>query len=112
MSLFDPGLQPERTTLAWRRTALSMAAAAAVLARVAQARGDHVAAAASAVGGAVAAACWLLAGRRYARVTASLRKRGDLTGAPLGPAAAALCAASLCLSLAAARLVLAGGGAS
>jgi hypothetical protein len=90
---------------------LSLAAAAAVLARVAQARGDHVALAASVVAGATAAACWLLAGHRYGRVTRSLRERGDLAGAPLGPGAAALGAASLCLSLAALRLVLAGPGA-
>lgn len=97
MSLFDPGLQPERTALAWRRTALSTAAAATVLARVAQAQGDHVALATSLVAGAVAAVCWLLAGRRYERVTASLGEHGDLRHAALGPAAATLCAASLLL---------------
>lgn len=112
MTLFDPGLQPERTALAWRRTALSTAAAAAVLARVAQAEGDHVAVATSLVAGAVAVACWLLAGRRYDRATASLGEHGDLRQAALGPAAATLCAASLCLSLGALHLVLAGGGAS
>jgi putative membrane protein len=32
--LFDPGMQPERTALAWRRTAISMGAGALVALRI------------------------------------------------------------------------------
>jgi putative membrane protein len=111
-ALFDPGLQPERTALAWRRTALSTAAAAAVLARVAQVVGDLAALAVAVAAGLLAGWCWVAAGRRYARLTASLREHGDLRGAALGPAAALTCAASTLLSLGALHLVVVGTAAS
>jgi len=109
-ALFDPGLQPERTALAWQRTALSTAAAATVLARVAQLRGDDIALGVALVAGALAAWCWVSARLRYTRVTSSLRKHGDLSQAPLGPTAALTCAAESLVSLGSLHLILASGG--
>ncbi|NDY93806.1 DUF202 domain-containing protein [Ideonella livida] len=53
----DPGLQPERTALAWQRTAWSMAVAAAVLLKVGAA-GGHGPTLAAGAGLAVGAAGW------------------------------------------------------
>ncbi|MFE7224545.1 DUF202 domain-containing protein [Nocardioides sp. NPDC057577] len=67
----DPGLQPERTELAWRRTHLSLVVAALVVARHPLAEGQlwWRLAAALAVGG---LAAYLLLGRRRVGVTATV----------------------------------------
>ncbi|WP_051579539.1 DUF202 domain-containing protein [Pseudonocardia acaciae] len=64
----DPGLQPERTALAWRRTALGLAAAAAVAARVLFPTLGVLAVCLAAVGGAGAIGLWVWGSRRYRQV--------------------------------------------
>lgn len=57
-SLFDPGLQPERTALSWRRTALSVAVGSLVALRVLPgALGDWIWYAPGLLG--IVFACWL-----------------------------------------------------
>lgn len=58
----DPGLQPERTTLAWRRTALSAVVVSALLVRTGLSRFAPFALAAAACALAVAVLAW-----RYSR---------------------------------------------
>ncbi|WP_144790101.1 DUF202 domain-containing protein [Kocuria palustris] len=62
----DPGLQPERTSLSWARTLLSLVAASALLLRWLPQHGWAIALplAAAAV---LALAIWLRQGRRYRR---------------------------------------------
>ncbi|MFK3676236.1 DUF202 domain-containing protein [Microbacterium sp. NPDC090218] len=81
--LYDPGLQPERTELAWRRTALAIAIGSLVSLRIfpfvlplgAEAWGL----APGAIGLVAACVLWFAARRRQLRVTAVL------TGAATGP---------------------------
>ena len=61
----DPGLQPERTALAWRRTALSVLVVAAGVARVVTPVLGVLALLAAAAGGLQALAVTVLADRRY-----------------------------------------------
>ena len=63
--VFDPGLQPERTALAWRRTLLSLAAAFVAGSRILLDQLGPWSYALSAVGLAVVALLALFAERRY-----------------------------------------------
>lgn len=75
--MIDPGLQPERTVLAWRRTLLAFLGAALVLLRLAAHRSPVLAAGIVLVVGPVAGlVSWDLR-RRYRRV------RADLPGSAL-----------------------------
>ena len=61
----DPGLQAERTAMAWQRTALGLGAVSALLVR--QAGGDPLAAAPGAVGLLAAVALLVVVETRYLR---------------------------------------------
>jgi putative membrane protein len=79
---FDPGLQPERTALAWRRTAQSLAVGSLAAGRLLQVRLGG-ASWLLAVIGVVLALGLLLAARRRAVVTdRALRADRDLAGGP------------------------------
>jgi hypothetical protein len=85
-SLFDPGLQPERTALAWRRTVVALAVGALIALRLLPPTLGAWSLAAGFAGVSLAAVIWVLAGRR-ARTT-----RDALLGSsePLLPDAALL----------------------
>lgn len=74
--LFDPGLQPERTALAWRRTALALLAGSLVASRILAELLGPWAALLGLLG--VALAAWLLAAlhRRYRQHYESLTGSG------------------------------------
>ncbi|WP_089103036.1 DUF202 domain-containing protein [Streptomyces hyaluromycini] len=96
----DPGLQPERTRLAWRRTTLS-ATVAAILAAKTALHGST--SAAGVLGCAACCALWLgfllVANRRIRALAAADRPTAlaprQATGAVLCTIAIALCAAAL-----------------
>jgi uncharacterized membrane protein YidH (DUF202 family) len=85
-ALFDPGLQPERTELAWRRTALSLGTGSVIAARLLpELFGDALWAVPGAVGVVLAVLLWGLARRRYLAFGHQLRQEvvGRLPGAGL-----------------------------
>lgn len=75
---FDPGLQPERTLLAWRRTFLALGVAGAVAVRFAAEVSLYVAIPLGLALVALALTGYLRVARRYRRVHEGLHARGEL----------------------------------
>ena len=80
--LFDPGLQPERTELAWRRTALAVLAGSLGAARLLAERHGAAALLVGVAGPLLAALLRLTSARRAAATRAALLRDGDLRGGP------------------------------
>lgn len=95
-TLFDPGLQPERTELAWRRTALALAIGSLLSLRVlpfaVPASAEPWGIAPGVLGLLAACVLWIAARRRQIRVTAVLTgaSSGHAPGGGLIAVAAAL----------------------
>ncbi|GAA2751745.1 DUF202 domain-containing protein [Amnibacterium kyonggiense] len=80
----DPGLQPERTELSWRRTLLALAVGALVSVRVLPPVLGGWTVATGLLGVLAAAVLWLLARRRHASVAAVFRGSVAATAMPGG----------------------------
>jgi uncharacterized membrane protein YidH (DUF202 family) len=98
----DPGLQPERTELAWRRTLLAMAVGALVSMRLLPPVLGDAAVLVGAAGLVAIAALWVLAHRRLRRATAVFQGRSPapMPGGALLLALALLTAGASALGLA------------
>jgi len=91
MTLFDAGLQPERTELAWRRTSLAIGVGSLVALRLLPVALDAPGWAFVGLAGLLAAAILFLASRRRARaVNVALRDAGDRAALPGGALLGAL----------------------
>ena len=98
--LFDPGLQPERTALAWRRTALTLAVGAVVSFRLLPPVLGLWSIGVGVAGLLMSAATWTLAGRRARRVQkALLSSSGPLPGGGLPLFLALIASGSAALGL-------------
>lgn len=98
--VFDAGLQPERTLLAWHRTCLALAVSAAVATRLTVGTLGTASVALGLVGVVAAVAAGLVETRRYRHlsrqlVAGSLHTAGGLPIALLALAAAVVAAAGL-----------------
>lgn len=84
-SSFDPGLQAERTELAWRRTTLSLAIGSIVAMRILPAILDHPLWVIPGVLGLVAAGIiWAASRHRYTRVSGATLEHGERAVLPDG----------------------------
>jgi uncharacterized membrane protein YidH (DUF202 family) len=105
--VFDPGLQPERTLLAWRRTCLAFAVASLFGMRFTLEALGPLALVAGVIGAGLAVMAYLLAATGYRRTHHALRDEGALRrgGLPMLAATAGvlvigvLCAAYLAVGV-------------
>ena len=104
--LFDPGLQPERTLLAWRRTALSIVVGSLVTARLLYPQLGIGAVILGVVGASGGLAVHLLAGRRLRRMTHQLLGHPTVLSTTGGLLATAAAACATLGALSAALVVL------
>lgn len=81
--IFDPGLQPERTELAWRRTVLTIAVGALVALRLLPAALGPLGLSAAVAALILAAGLWVSARRRSSRTTEALLHHTSPPGAGL-----------------------------
>ncbi len=104
---FDPGLQPERTSLAWTRTVLALLVGSAASLRLLPPVFGPWSMAVGVAGLLVTAALWAASARRRRRVRHALRFQEPLPSGALLAALAAIAtvAAALCLAWAAARVL-------
>lgn len=94
----DPGLQAERTRLAWARTSLAMAVVGALELHVGGSATSVVGRLPGALTMLLAAGCWAHGGRRYLRITRALAAgRSVADGGGLKLAALALIPAAVAL---------------
>jgi uncharacterized membrane protein YidH (DUF202 family) len=93
-SPYDPGLQPERTLLAWRRTCLALVVGSAVIVRFAGESIGYAAAAIGIAGVSTAAAGYFRAAVRYRLAHEGLTRDGQL---PIDGLALAMMALTLLL---------------
>ncbi len=82
--LFDRGLQPERTLLAWRRTCLALATADAIAVKLLALESAVATVAIGMVGLVVPAIAWVLATARYRAVHRRLTRTDGETALPPG----------------------------
>jgi uncharacterized membrane protein YidH (DUF202 family) len=97
---FDPGLQAERTELAWRRTSLSLAVGSIVAMRLLPSiLGDVLWFLPGLAGLLIAAWLWLKARHRYHRVSHATITQGERAELPDGQLVLTLAAASFGIGL-------------
>jgi len=108
-SPIDPGLQPERTLLAWRRTALALGVVSAVAARFTLEQLGLFAVLGGATGVALSAVGYLGARKRYRRMHSSLSSNEPVLAGSSWPLFA-LAASVIFLGVAAMVYVLLAGG--
>ena len=105
--LFDEGLQPERTHLAWQRTLLALGLGCAVSARLTAPHLGVVGVVVSLAGLAAVVAAYVLVRLRYRRITHSLRSTETLVLVRAWPLAL-VALATWCLGVLAALFVVFG----